>query len=395
MRVRSRAASSGEDGLLHLVGRIYEAALQPEMWPDVLARTADHLHATSASLIVQDGAVAQGGDGAGGSVVPQVFVSRLDPETLGEYQRFWAPHDLGRQAMERMPAGAVATDQSMANSDEYRRSAIYNDFLVPRQIARVLAGLPLTDEKGLAHVFFHRPATRGPYESKDLERLRRLLPHLARALTLRRHLFDLASARQAAVDALDRLPAGVVFVGGGGEVAHMNRAARAIAAEADGLTVTRRCLSAALPAETRVLQQRIREAAATHDGKGIAAGGALRLTRPSLKRPLFAVVTPLRSPSALGPRGGPVAAVFVSDPERERALPHQMLREVYGLTPAEARVASHLASGRTLEEVAQRLDVRLETVRSQLKSVFQKTDTRRQAELVALLARSFVQASER
>lgn len=380
--------------MLDLVGRIYEAALQPETWSDVLTRAADQLRATSGSLILQEGTLAPETAGAGAAVGPQVFVARLDPATLGEYQAYWAPHDLGRQAMELMPAGAVATDQSVTNRDDYRRSAIYNEFLRPRQIARVLAGLPSKDHRGVAHLFFHRPEPQGPFEARDQELLRRLLPHVARAVAIRRHLLDSASARQAAVDALDRLTVGVVFVGAGGQVTHLNRSAETLVAESDGLTVRRGVLCAALSAETRALQQRVREAIATGEGRGTAAGGALRLTRPSLRRPLSAVVTPLRQQSAIGPRGS-VAAVFVSDPERERTPPHQLLRDLYGLTSAEARVAGCLASGLTLKETAQRLDVTFETVRSQLKSVFQKTDTRRQAELVAMIARLSFQPTER
>jgi hypothetical protein len=68
--------------LLDLVGRIYEAALQPEAWSDVLTRAADQLRATSGSLILQEGTLAPETAGAGAAVVPQVFVARLDPGTL-------------------------------------------------------------------------------------------------------------------------------------------------------------------------------------------------------------------------------------------------------------------------------------------------------------------------
>jgi DNA-binding CsgD family transcriptional regulator len=58
---------------------------------------------------------------------------------------------------------------------------------------------------------------------------------------------------------------------------------------------------------------------------------------------------------------------------------------MHGITRAEARLASMLADGISLEEVAEALLVSIQTVRSQLKSVFAKTGVTRQAELVALL----------
>jgi DNA-binding CsgD family transcriptional regulator/PAS domain-containing protein len=378
----------GDDALLDLVGRIYETALQPETWPDVLTRIADRLQAVSGSLIIHD--CVQPAVSDRNAFLPQVHVTRLDPETLGEYQRHWIQHDPGLKAMELMSAGALATDETVSSREEWLRSAIYNDFLLPRQIARVLAGLPVRDRQGVAHVFFHRPSSQGAYEAGEQELLRRILPHLARALTIRRHFLDMSRQRQAALEALDHSPVGVVLLGPGGEVTHMNRAAEEIVAEADGLTVARGRLYAARPAETRELQRRIHDAVATGNGRGPGDGGAQLLSRPSPRRPLAVLVTPLFLASALGPLRQATAAVFVRDPEREPASPPDQMRALYGLTPAEARLACHLANGLSLREAAQRLEVTVETVRSQVKRIFEKTDTRRQAELVALLARSFL-----
>jgi DNA-binding CsgD family transcriptional regulator len=63
------------------------------------------------------------------------------------------------------------------------------------------------------------------------------------------------------------------------------------------------------------------------------------------------------------------------------------LRRMFGLTTAEMRLASGLASGCAPIDLARQQHVSRATVRSQLASIFAKTQTRRQAELVALLAR--------
>lgn len=62
------------------------------------------------------------------------------------------------------------------------------------------------------------------------------------------------------------------------------------------------------------------------------------------------------------------------------------ISKVLGITPAEARLCAELARGSSVAECAQRLGIRMPTARSQLRSVFAKTDTRRQAELMAILA---------
>jgi DNA-binding CsgD family transcriptional regulator len=118
-------------------------------------------------------------------------------------------------------------------------------------------------------------------------------------------------------------------------------------------------------------------------GRGTAAGGALRLSRPSHKRPYVAMVSPL------APRWArePAALVLVSDPDEAPMVPREVLIQLFGLTPAEARLALALGAGESLEDAAETFGVGLTTVRTQLRQVFAKTDTNRQADLVRLLAR--------
>ena len=63
------------------------------------------------------------------------------------------------------------------------------------------------------------------------------------------------------------------------------------------------------------------------------------------------------------------------------------LRALFRLTTAEAKLAQHLACGDSVEEVARKLSIKMTTARTQLAAIFAKTDTRRQAKLVAMLSR--------
>jgi DNA-binding CsgD family transcriptional regulator len=64
-----------------------------------------------------------------------------------------------------------------------------------------------------------------------------------------------------------------------------------------------------------------------------------------------------------------------------------VLSTVFGLSNAEARLAQMLARGESVESAAQLLEIKTTTARSQLAAIFEKTGTRRQAKLVALLSR--------
>ena len=80
-----------------------------------------------------------------------------------------------------------------------------------------------------------------------------------------------------------------------------------------------------------------------------------------------------------------VVFVHIADPETGQLSATEMLETVYSLTPAEADLVRLLAGGHSLEAAAELRGVTMNTVRTQLKQVFAKTDTKRQAELVRLV----------
>jgi DNA-binding CsgD family transcriptional regulator len=65
--------------------------------------------------------------------------------------------------------------------------------------------------------------------------------------------------------------------------------------------------------------------------------------------------------------------------------PIDLLQRHFGLAPAEARLAFHLVAGETLRSAAVKLSISYETARTCLKSIFDKTGTCRQAELVIVI----------
>ena len=80
--------------------------------------------------------------------------------------------------------------------------------------------------------------------------------------------------------------------------------------------------------------------------------------------------------------------IFITDPEAQSEAPAEVLQSLYGLTPAEAKLAALLAQGKSLTEAATELHVTQNTARTHLKHIFQKTGVNRQSELVKLILNS-------
>ena len=81
--------------------------------------------------------------------------------------------------------------------------------------------------------------------------------------------------------------------------------------------------------------------------------------------------------------------VFISDPEAsQQTPPRQLLTDLFGLTAAEALVASLLAQGMSIQQVAEHLELSEGTIRSHLKHIFAKVEVNRQADLVRVISSS-------
>jgi DNA-binding CsgD family transcriptional regulator len=207
--------------------------------------------------------------------------------------------------------------------------------------------------------------------------MRALAPHVRRAVDVSGRL----AGAGAWDSAIDRLKVAVFGLDHRGRVLVLNRAAEAILAQSDGLGADASGLCAARSDDTAALRRRIADAASPLDD----GAAPVVLQRPSGKRALVAHVVPIaRRPLPLDFSGTRVL-VFVVDPDAGFRAGAVDLQRLLGLTPAEARCAMSLAEGLSPKEIADRLGVSYETVRSQLRSIYDKTGVRRQAALVRLI----------
>jgi DNA-binding CsgD family transcriptional regulator len=106
------------------------------------------------------------------------------------------------------------------------------------------------------------------------------------------------------------------------------------------------------------------------------------ISRPD-KRQLLVHAVQLEEESVAGPG----CVVVLVDLESPPVVNQATLQSVFDLTAAEASLATDIITGKPLAEIADARAISIATARTQLASIFAKTRTRRQAELVALLTR--------
>jgi DNA-binding CsgD family transcriptional regulator len=110
--------------------------------------------------------------------------------------------------------------------------------------------------------------------------------------------------------------------------------------------------------------------------------------RPSGKRPFTLLIRSVRARGVRRGPSGPAALVFILDPDLPLEVEEEELRQLYGLTTTEARMANLLMEGKNLDECCHHLCIQRSTARTHLQHLFEKTGVQRQSELVSLLLKS-------
>ena len=201
---------------------------------------------------------------------------------------------------------------------------------------------------------------------------------------------DTASQELRAV--LACLEIGVLTVDRSLQVYFANPAGQALIQRGDGLRLVRGRLCASTSDETRLLSLAVGSVAdRSSDGAPPTRSAAgppnpvVSVADDADTKTYRVVVAPL-GPAGIASAVAEAVLFVDTPPEADAATEAQVFQHAFQLTRAEARLAAHLLSGASLTEAADKLGVAHNTVRSQLRAVFEKTRARRQADLVRLLA---------
>lgn len=382
-----------------LIEDIYDAVTFPERWGGVLERLCALTDATHGFLFT----TAPHHDSR---AAPLWARHNISDALLGDYTTHFRHRDLWTNAAAArglLSRCVVRRGEELVPEAELRRSMIFNEMLKEQGMGRLCAvslsdGGELTPMQPVLSLF--RPADRPAFSDDTVRLLQRCAPYLQRAMRMRVRLWARQDGR--AEEArwsgrmIDRLPLGVVLLDAAGRIVGLNRAGQAMVDAQDGLRHRHGRLQAEQGAEARRLAHAL-EAAVSAGARTAAAhrgeAADLRVSRPSGRAPYVLTVLPLSPEAAEEPcgdaGGGPRirAAVYIVDPAAVAPGLGARLGGLFGLTPAEAALVADLLADLAPAEIGERRGVAISTVRSQLRSIFAKTGTTRQSELMNLVNR--------
>lgn len=313
-----------------------------------------------------------------------VLASNMDPSAIEQYKEYFQFVSPFRAKVAGLKAGQFFSRRDECPDVEYERSELYNDFFRKYGIFQYEYYSLFSDTNLNGGINFSRPKSRPEFSIAERQTLNILLPHVRRAFELQQNFLTSCTTNLCMTDILNRLEHGVLIVDSTGRVIQMNASAEGILIRGDGLQLRNDTLLASLASENQLLKRLINVIFSEDiTVKGLAALDMV-VSRPSGLRPLHLSLFHFIH-EEFEAKGNNLAIVFIHDPEQKQTTSEETLISTYGLTPSEARLTSILSDGLSVNEASDVLNIQPNTVRTHLKSIYSKTDTNRQSELIRLI----------
>ncbi|OYU75479.1 MAG: hypothetical protein CFE32_14145 [Alphaproteobacteria bacterium PA3] len=372
-----------QEALFKLISDIYDCALEPENWPNALAQVTRVMGGAYCSINLVS--------------VPleNTSLSAHSPFSQEALRDLYANHvgDLpGLSDLSQGPLDVPSTSYPPGGYQAFTKTRFYREWVEPNGLSdATLCKIAHTgDRVGVFAAVM--PQSHGPITERDHWIVQTIAPHLRRAVMIGDLLERQRQVVQNYVRVVDAVPTPLILTDRYAKVLQINQAADAVLAQGRTLAIHRGILTAGTQARVRQIHGLLAykslseaiELAAQDDQALGPRGVGIALEAPG-ESPVVAYVLPLQASAIRSAFHYGAVAVFLSTRDHSRPVIDSLLATLFGLTPAEARILPEVVRGAGPKEIAMKLSVSDNTVKSQLKCIYEKTGTNKLTQLAALM----------
>jgi DNA-binding CsgD family transcriptional regulator/PAS domain-containing protein len=359
------------DNISSLIEGIYDAALEPARWADVVVGINNFVGGQACGIFSKNSISKFG--------VTHYYCG-ADPFYIQLYSETYCKFD---PLATLPPYGRVVSIPDLVPFDKYRGGRFYQEWLRPQGCFDA-ANVVLEKTRSSFPVLLTVLAGKRMVDEEMRRRITLIVPHAHRALQINKAIELKQSETAALADALNGLSAGIFLIDPKCRIVHANSAGHEMLLADDFL----RSIGGELVARNVQANKTLREIFTGNTELAIGRKDtSLSLTAHDGER-YVAHVLPLRSFTRREPAisGGAVAALFVSKVELDSQASGQLIARTFELTPTELRVLQAIIDVGGVPQTAENLGVAETTVKTHLHRVFAKTGATRQADLVKIVA---------
>ena len=371
---------------LGLISRIYDLPLQPENWQPVLDEFTDAMGAYGASVHTFDPIYAEHR--------ASIYTSNYEPTlaklgiTIDDYNARFAQHDqVASTNLALMKERRFVADidlQGIQTIEDYRQHPPIKFFQTFSGVNHRAASRLTLNGAWSDLIALQFANERDRISPQEIQIGSFFLDHFAKSVELGRAFGVLKNRFNGVFTALDRFHIGIFVLSPNGSVVVKNLEAERLLEAGDGLALSREGRLHPTDEEQRgALSDAIAKAAQTALGEDNRAESLLTLQRRSGKDPYLVEVAPIRDRDEIESQFGG-CLVFVIDPTKTDVVSTEGMQTLYGLTGSEAEICKLVAQGQETRDVADERNLTLETTRTYIKQILQKTGAKNRAQLVRL-----------
>lgn len=356
-----------------LVTRLYEAATNAELWPSALEAMVRFVGNSGVHLFLTD-------ENTG--LVRQDAYFGMPEKLMIEYNNGQVVECPRVENALAHPEFRLLYDYQHIDERGIERSEYYQWLQKSGDGIRYYLGAQLFPTAGRpSWISFPFRRCEGHAQNTHMERLKLFVPHLERALRVGQQFGNASLLSGALVHSIDREQRALIVLGASGNVLFTSDAAEKLARHSPWLRISRSGVRLTNPALDQRLQHGLQDCRQVSERQASCVAGELEVVATDGSH--FRIsLAPLMFQGRLFGIDQPAVVVTIT---RLATAEVEMRERLKGLTGAEMTLAVAVARGSTLAGYARGRGVSLHTVRAQLKTIFQKTGTHRQAELVGLI----------
>ncbi len=361
--------------LLNTIDSLYDAACKPENWDRFLAASSQLFDAQGTQIGHHD------------LVNHQLSFSRLHGYDWDEdhYRRYdeLMHEDPRLPHFTNNPFVPIHCRMNVTD-DALFASRVYQEVLAPGGVEYSLGVNLREEDQTLSYFLALRNRSQSRFGGAECGLLQELIPHLNRALWLKRDLTTIDFERNIASDTLDVMAIGLIVADQSSNIRFANRTAREILKENDGISGNHDRLHALSdPGDT--LTSCISRVIHRAQTGAVCSGEVVAVSRPSGAEKLAVFVSSVlvdNLQSGWARVAEPLALLVLRDPRRPVETQNELLCRMFGLTPSQSRLAGFIIQGLSVREAAGQAGITEASARQYLKIVFQKMNVTRQSEMV-------------
>ncbi len=242
----------------------------------------------------------------------------------------------------------------------------------------IILGVKYSEDSSLCMVLHRRSDDSRAFEDCHAQFLHRLSPHLKQTVSLSEKMGQLQAQSDAFSQCLHQSTTGMVLLDHSGEVRWVNQRAKQLLQDSPHMAVKGAKLRCAVADDQQQLNELIACASLSRQAGERLVGSV----GPLWDKPLQLLASPMFTSTAS------YIALYLAEQDPRLELSVAEVVKLFGLTPAEARLAIALHDGLSINEYADLQGISAGTARIQLKSIFSKLGINRQPELVRLMGAS-------